>query len=89
MVQKFRESLQISIKVNFRDKNFVITLNFRDSMLTRPFFSERAIEAKIYSRTDIFLDPRLQRSKRGNNSARSSEQQDMQAHGIVHDTRDY
>ena len=53
MVQKFRESLQISVKVNFRDKNFMITLNLRDSMLTRPFFSERAIEAKMYSRTDI------------------------------------
>ena len=57
MVQKFRESLQIGVKVNFRDKNFVITLYFRDSMLTRPFFSERAIVAKIYSRTDIFSDP--------------------------------
>ena len=43
MVQKVRESLEISVKVNFRDKNFVITLNFRDSMLPRPFFSERAI----------------------------------------------
>ena len=64
----------ISIKVNFRDKNFVTTLNFRDSMLTRPFFSECAIEAKIYSQTD----PRLQKSKRGNNSAKSLEQQDMQ-----------
>ena len=42
-----------------------------------------AIEAKIYSRTDIFLDPRLQRSKRGNNSARTSEQQDMQALGYT------
>ena len=81
MVQNFRKSLQISVKVNFRDKNFVITLNFRDSMLTHSFFSERAIEAKIYSRTDIISDPRLQRSKRGNNSARSSEQQDMQALG--------
>ena len=47
MVQKFHESLQIGIKVNFRDKNFMIALNFRDSMLTRPFFSERAIVAKI------------------------------------------
>ena len=28
MVQKFRESFQISVKVNFHDKNFVITLNF-------------------------------------------------------------
>ena len=40
-----------------------------------------ATEAKIYSRTDIFSDPRLQRSKRGNNSAKSSEKQDMQALG--------
>ena len=39
------------------------------------------VEVKIYSRTDIFSDPRLQRSKCGNNSARSSEQQDMQALG--------
>ena len=39
------------------------------------------VEVKIYSWTDIFLDPRLQRSKRGNNSARSSEQQDMQVLG--------
>ena len=81
MVQKFRESIQISIKVNFCDKNFTITLNFRDSMLTRPFFSECAIEVKIYSWTDTFAKPRFQRSKRGNNSARSSEQQDMQALG--------
>ena len=35
------------------------------------------LEAKIYSQTDIFLEPRLQRSKHGSNSARSSEQQDM------------
>ena len=55
MVQKFRESLQIGVRVNFRDKNFVITLNFRDSMMTRPFFSEHAIVAKIYSRTDKLL----------------------------------
>ena len=53
MVQKFREPLQIGVEVNFRDKNFVITWNFRDSMLTRPFYSKRAVEAKIYSRTDI------------------------------------
>ena len=39
------------------------------------------LEANIYSRTDTFSDPRLQRSKRGNNSNRSSEQQDMQALG--------
>ena len=52
MVQNFRESLQISVKVNFRDKNFVITLNFRDSMLTRPFFSKHAIVVKIYTWTD-------------------------------------
>ena len=51
---------------------------FCDSMLPHPFFSERAIEAKIYSRTDIFLDPRLQRSMHDD---RSSEQQDMQALG--------
>jgi len=42
MVQKFREYLKISFKVNFRDKNFVITLNFRDSTLPHPFFSEHA-----------------------------------------------
>ena len=46
MVQKFRESLQIGIETNFPD-----------SMLTCPFFSKRAIVAKIYSRTDIFSDP--------------------------------
>ena len=40
-------------------------------MLTSLFFSERAVEVKIYSRTDTFLEPRLQRAKRGNNSARS------------------
>ena len=33
------------------------------------------IEAKIYSQTNIFSDCRLQRYKRGNNSARSSQQQ--------------
>ena len=34
-----QESLQISVKVNFRDKNFVIALNFHDLMLPvpRPF----------------------------------------------------
>ena len=79
--ENFMNLSKLAFKVNFRDKNFVITLNFRDSMLTHPFFSERAIEAKIYSLTDIFSDPRLQRSKHGNNSARSSEQQDMQALG--------
>ena len=81
IVQKVHESFQISVKVNFRAKNFVITLNFHDLMLTLPFFSECAIEVKIYTRTDIFSDLRLQRSKRSNNSARSSEQQDMQALG--------
>ena len=54
MVQKFCESLQISVKVNFRAKNFVITLNFRDLMLTRLFFSECVIEAKTYSQTDMY-----------------------------------
>ena len=43
--------------------------------------SDSVVGAKIYSLTDIFSDPRIQRSKRGNNSARSSEQQDMQALG--------
>ena len=57
VVQKFRESLQIGIKVSFRDKNFVITLTFHDSMLTPPFFSKHALVAKIYSWTDIFSDP--------------------------------
>ena len=59
MVQKFCESLQISVKVNFRDKNFVITLNFHDSMLTLPFFSECAIEVKIYTQTDIYPGARI------------------------------
>ena len=36
------------------------------------------IEAKICPRNDTFSDPRLQRSKHGNNSDRSLEQQDMQ-----------
>ena len=58
-------------------------------MLTRSFFSERAIEAKIYSQTDTISNPRLQRAKRGNNSARSSEQQDMQGTGTVFATQDY
>ena len=39
------------------------------------------IEAKIYSQADTFADHRLQRSKHGSNSARSSEQQGMQALG--------
>ena len=39
------------------------------------------IEAKIYSRTDIFLDQRLQRSKHDSNCARSLEQQDILALG--------
>ena len=39
------------------------------------------IEAKMYSWTDTFSDPRLQKSKHSNNSDRSSEQQDMQVLG--------
>ena len=39
------------------------------------------IEGKIYSRTDIISDRRLQRSKYGSNCARSSGQQDMLALG--------
>ena len=39
------------------------------------------VEGKIYSRTDIISDRRLQRSKHGSNCARSSEQQDMLALG--------
>ena len=35
------------------------------------------LEAKIYSRTDVFSDLRNQRSKHSSNCARSSEQQDM------------
>ena len=38
-------------------------------------------KGKIYSRTDIISDRRLQRSKHGSNCARSSEQQDMLALG--------
>ena len=38
---KIHESLQISVEVNFHDKNFVI--NFRDSMLPCPFFSKCTI----------------------------------------------
>ena len=41
----------------------------------------RAVEGKIYSRTDIISDCRLQRSKHGSNCARSSGQQDMLALG--------
>ena len=41
----------------------------------------RRLEWKIYSRTDIISDRRLQRSKHGSNCARSSEQQDMLALG--------
>ena len=36
-------------------------------MLTLSFFSNRAVEAKIYSRTDILSEPRLQRAKHSNN----------------------
>ena len=39
------------------------------------------LETKIYLQTDTFSDPRLQRSKHGNNSDRSSEQQAMRALG--------
>ena len=39
------------------------------------------VEGKIYSRTDIISDRRLQRSKHGSNCARWSEQQDMLALG--------
>ena len=39
------------------------------------------VETKIHSQTDIFSVLRLQRSKHGNNSDRSSEQQDILALG--------
>ena len=39
------------------------------------------VESKIYSRTDMFSDRILQRSKHGSNFARSSEQQDILALG--------
>ena len=42
---------------------------------------QKRIEWKIYSRTDIISDRRLQRSKHGSNCARLSEQQDMLALG--------
>ena len=45
------------------------------------YICSSTIEGKIYSRTDIISDPRLQRSKNGSNCARSSEQQDMLALG--------
>ena len=35
------------------------------------------LEAKIYSQTDMLMKLKLQRSKHGSKSARSSEQQDM------------
>ena len=48
------------------------------------------LEAKIYSWTDTFSNPRLQRSKHSNNSDKSSEQKDMHAGaGIFFDTREY
>ena len=34
---------KLAFEANFRDKNFVITLNFGDSMLPRPFFSKGTI----------------------------------------------
>ena len=40
------------------------------------------LEANIYSQTDIFSELRLQRSKHGSNSARSSEQQNMLGLGL-------
>ena len=59
----------------------------RDGLLVTAFGlgvgpPELALEAQICSRTDIFSEPRIQRSKHGNNCARSSsEQQDMLALG--------
>ena len=47
------------------------------------------MEAKIYSWTDIFSEPRLQRAKRDNNSARSSEHARHAGAGIVFDTQGY
>ena len=44
-------------------------------------YSERRVEAKIYSRTNTFSDHRLERSKDGSNCARSSEQQNILALG--------
>ena len=43
---------------------------------------QHIVEAKVHSRTDIFSDARLQKSKHGNNCAKSSEQQDMQTLGV-------
>ena len=48
---------------------------------------EIGAEAKIYSRTDIISDSRLQRSKHGSNCARLSEQQDILVLGDFFDTR--
>ena len=45
------------------------------------FSAEAVHRGENLSRTDILSEPRLQRPKHGNNSARSSEQQDMQALG--------
>ena len=50
VARKFCKSLQISIKVNFRDANFVITLNLCDSMLPRPFFSKCAVKSNFVNK---------------------------------------
>ena len=43
--------------------------------------AQSCLEAKIYSRTDVFSDHRLQRSTHGSHCARSSKQQDILALG--------
>ena len=61
---------------------FPVLLQVGNKCLTAwMFWSEKHVEAKKFSQTDIFSDPRLQRSKHGSNCARSSEQQDMLALG--------
>ena len=44
-------------------------------------YSLKVLEGKIYSRTDIISDRRLQRYKHGSDCAKPSEQQDMLALG--------
>ena len=56
MIQKFRESLQISVKVNFRDKNFVITLNFRDLYCPTYFLASTLYSPPHDMRSSYFVN---------------------------------
>ena len=47
VVEKFSETLEICLKLNLRDKNFVIASTFRDSVLLCPLFRYELIKPRV------------------------------------------